>query len=125
MVRNYLNIIILTLFCILGVTEVLAQKNQAQRGLLVWIKPGIDEPAAALYRNLQPHLGVWKTLRMEKAFRTQVDPLTRIFIVEGYNEAEENDLLKLIKSLPDIELAEVIPERHLSYTPNDLSSKQW
>ena len=99
------------------------QAPTAPIGLFVWMQPGHVTDTA----GLRQWVAEGETLRLRPAFMSQVEPLQRIWVLEGFeSEAQaEGALRKLTLDNSRVQFVEKIPVYTFFHTPNDLQSVQW
>lgn len=99
------------------------QAPTAPIGLFVWMQPGHVTDTV----GLRTGIAEGETLLLRAAFKSQVEPLQRIWVLEGFEtEAQaERAMRALTLDYSRVQFVEKIPVYTFFHTPNDLQSVQW
>lgn len=97
--------------------------QQPPASVFVWLHSAHSKDTATWYKALAEG----NTLTLRRAFKSEVEPLNRIWVLEGFRTESEADraLGLLLRDTARVQFAEKVPLYSFFHTPNDLHSAQW
>jgi gliding motility-associated-like protein len=100
--------------------------EKPDQGLFIWLLKFETATGEAIMADLLKKSPGFSNCRWKRAFRSDVDPLNRIYSLQGFAGEEEMKRAMLwFKAQKTVEKVETIPEYTFFHTPNDLKSNQW